>query len=161
MYGQKWIHIAQIIEHLRTSGGSEILNTSSIQDLIGMRGDTFISWFFLDQILSGEFLSKVSKLFSRWKLPSIGLIWHPAKLFESYKKMPLGGAKDEHFSCFHSSCQWGLMTWPAVPTYSAAQAGMITYTRSAGHQLEYQVYRFRFICLCSRAYCWGFGKVIR
>ena len=22
--------------------------------------------------------------------------------------MPLGGAKDEHFSCFHSSCQWGL-----------------------------------------------------
>jgi hypothetical protein len=65
MYGQKWIHIAQIIEHLRTSGGSEILNTSSIQDLIGMRGDTFISWFFLDQILSGEFLSKVSKLFSR------------------------------------------------------------------------------------------------
>ena len=43
-----------------------------------------------------------------------------------------------------------LMTWPAVPTYSAAKAGMITYTRSAGHQLEYQVYRFRFICLCSR-----------
>ena len=22
--------------------------------------------------------------------------------------MSLGGAKDEHFSCFHSSCQWGL-----------------------------------------------------
>ena len=22
--------------------------------------------------------------------------------------MPLGGAKDEHFSCFHSSCQLGL-----------------------------------------------------
>ena len=22
--------------------------------------------------------------------------------------MPLSGAKDEHFSCFHSSCQWGL-----------------------------------------------------
>ena len=22
--------------------------------------------------------------------------------------MPQGGAKDEHFSCFHSSCQWGL-----------------------------------------------------
>ena len=23
-------------------------------------------------------------------------------------KMPLSGAKDEYFSCFHSSCQWGL-----------------------------------------------------
>ena len=23
--------------------------------------------------------------------------------------MPLGGAKDEHFSCFYSSCQWGLI----------------------------------------------------
>ena len=34
----------------------------------------------------------------------------------------------------------GLMTWPAVPTYSAAKAGIIAYTRSAGHQLEYQVY---------------------
>ena len=38
--------------------------------LIGMRGDTFISWF-LDQILSAEFLSKISKLFWRWKLTSI------------------------------------------------------------------------------------------
>ena len=53
------------------------------------------------------------------------------------------------------------MTWPAVPTYSAAKAGMITYPRSAGHQLEYQVYRFRIICLCSSAYCCCFGKVIR
>ena len=24
--------------------------------------------------------------------------------------MPLGSTKDDHFSCFHSSCQWGLMT---------------------------------------------------
>ena len=56
--------------------------------LIGMRGDTFISLIFLDQILSAEFLSKVSKLFWRWNFTSIGLIWHPAKLIESYKKCP-------------------------------------------------------------------------
>jgi hypothetical protein len=31
--------------------------------LIGMRGDTFISFSFLDQILSADFLSKLSKLF--------------------------------------------------------------------------------------------------
>ena len=30
--------------------------------LIGMRGDTFISLIFLDQILSAEFLSKISKI---------------------------------------------------------------------------------------------------
>ena len=48
--------------------------------LIGMRSDTFISLFFLDQILSAEFLSRISKLFWKWKLTSIGLIWLPAKL---------------------------------------------------------------------------------
>jgi hypothetical protein len=31
--------------------------------LIGMRGDTFISLSFFDQILSADFLSKLSKLF--------------------------------------------------------------------------------------------------
>ena len=32
--------------------------------------------------------------------------------------MTQGGAKDEHFSCFHSSCQWGLIKstkpWPRL-----------------------------------------------
>ena len=56
--------------------------------LIGMRGDTFISLSFLDQILSAEFLWKISKLFWMLKLTSIGLIWHPAKLIESHKKCP-------------------------------------------------------------------------
>ena len=48
-----------------TSGGSVILNISSIHDLplIDMKGDTFISLFFLDQIFSAEFLSKISKKF--------------------------------------------------------------------------------------------------
>ena len=38
--------------------------------------------------VSPEFLSKFSKLFWRWKLKSIGLIWHPSELIESYKKCP-------------------------------------------------------------------------
>ena len=46
--------------------------------------------------------------FWRWKLTSIELIWHLAELIESYKKNLLGGSKDEHFSCFHSSCHLGL-----------------------------------------------------
>ena len=62
--------------------------------LIHMRGDTFISLSCLDQTLSAEFKSKY---FWRCKLTSIGLIWHPAKLL-------LCGAKNEHFSSFHSSC---------------------------------------------------------
>ena len=43
------------------------------------------------------------------------------------------------------------MAWPAMPTYSAAKAGMITYTRSAGHPLEHQIHGVRFICLCPGA----------
>ena len=42
--------------------------------LIGIRYDIFMALFFLEQILSAEFLSKVSKLFWRWKLTSIELI---------------------------------------------------------------------------------------
>ena len=68
--------------------------------LIGMRGDILIFLFFLDQILSAEFLSKNSKRFWMWKLTSIGLIWQPTKLIEFYKKMPIGGAKDELFFLF-------------------------------------------------------------
>ena len=47
--------------------------------LMGMKGDTFISLPFLDQILSAEFLSKIPQL------TAIELIWHPAiaKLIES------------------------------------------------------------------------------
>ena len=41
------------------------LHHTDILTLIGMRGDTFISLSFLDQILPAEFLSKISKLFWR------------------------------------------------------------------------------------------------
>ena len=45
----------------------------------------------------------------------------------------------------------GLMAWPAMPTYSAAKAAMITYTRSAGHHLEYKQHGVAMICLCPGA----------
>ena len=44
---------------------------------------------FLDQILSAKFLSENFQTFLEVKkLTSIGLIWHPGKLIESYKKSP-------------------------------------------------------------------------
>ena len=68
--------------------------------------DIFIPLSLLDQILSAEVFSKISKLFA-------GENWHQSgyfdtQLIESYKKLPLGGSKDEHFSCFPTSCQTGL-----------------------------------------------------
>jgi hypothetical protein len=50
---------------------------------MGMRGDTFISLSFFNQILSAEVLSNISKLFE------IGLILHPANLIEPYMKMSI------------------------------------------------------------------------
>ena len=35
-------------------------------------------------------------------------LWQPVKLIEYDEKMPIGVAKEEYFSCFHSSCLWGL-----------------------------------------------------
>ena len=75
--------------------------------LIGMRVGIFHPLSFLDQNLSADFLIKSSKLFWRWKLTSIGLFW-PLPSSLSIIKITLGGAKDEHFSCFHSSCHLGL-----------------------------------------------------
>jgi hypothetical protein len=53
--------------------------------LIGMREGTFHSLSFSDQMLSAEFLF-IKKLLWRWKLTSIGLIWHTAKRIKSDKK---------------------------------------------------------------------------
>ena len=58
-------------------------------------GSDFVNWF----------LIKHFQTFLRWKFSSITLIWHLAKLIQSYKRMLLGGTKDEDFSCFHSSWQ--------------------------------------------------------
>ena len=53
--------------------------------LSGMEQGIFTPMSLLDHILSAEFFSKISKLFWRWKLRSIGLFWHPAQLIESFK----------------------------------------------------------------------------
>ena len=58
------------LSHGELSWGPSIKDVCNLI-LIGMRGDTFTSLSFLDQILSAEFLSKLSKLFWRWKLTSI------------------------------------------------------------------------------------------
>ena len=70
---------------------SNILHrVQKMQDLtlIGMRGDNFISLSFLDQILLAEFLTKISKLFGRWKLILIGLIWHLPSSLSLLKNNP-------------------------------------------------------------------------
>ena len=53
--------------------------------LIGKRQGGLTSLMILDWILTAEFLSKNFKHFWRWKLRSIGIIWHPAKLIEYYR----------------------------------------------------------------------------
>ena len=61
--------------------------TNFVLILIGMRGNTFHSSLL---VLLGSgfvswFKSKFSRLLWGWKLTSIGLLWHPAKLLDSYK----------------------------------------------------------------------------
>ena len=41
-----------------------------------------------------------------------------------------------------------LVSWPAMPAYSAAKAGIVAYTRCAGHHLEYEVHGVKIVCLC-------------
>ena len=68
-------------------------------------GDTFLSLSFLDQILTAEFLSKILTELKK-DINRINLI--PCWAHLVLQKMPIDGSKDVHFSCFHSSCQWGL-----------------------------------------------------
>ena len=75
--------------------------------LIGIRGATFISLSFLDQILLADFLSKLSKLF-KVKFDINRVILTPYPAYWVFQKLPLGGAKYEHFSFLQSSCQLGL-----------------------------------------------------
>ena len=85
--------------------------------LIGMRGDTFTSLSFLDEILSAEFLSKRSKHFG-------GKNWHHSGYFDtlpsllSLLNVALGASKNGHFSFFQRSCQLGLSENDADTFYS-------------------------------------------
>ena len=42
----------------------------------------------------------------------------------------------------------GLLSWPAMPTYSAAKAGIVAFTRCQGHQLEYEKHGVKIVSLC-------------
>ena len=95
---QNQIHLSFLgLQILRISCMAARSNDFSV-NLEG-RNLSFLS--FLHQILSAELLLK--KRFWRWKLSLIGLIWQPSSL--SLVK------KDDHFSCFRSSRQWGLWLW--------------------------------------------------
>ena len=54
--------------------------------LIGMRQGTFHPLILFRSDFVSWIWSKNSKLFWRLKLTSIGLIWHPVKLIDSYKR---------------------------------------------------------------------------
>ena len=127
----------------------------AVLTLFGTGGDTFIPLFFLDQFLSAEFLSKISQLCWQWKWTFIKLIWKPAKLIESYKHC---GAKDEHFSCFHSSCQWRLrqvqcsfltkQTFLFKSGFSQSSTSLIKETRAKELQLCWLGAIINSKCLC-------------
>ena len=45
----------------------------------------------------------------------------------------------------------GLQVRPTMPTYSAGKSGIITFTRSAGHPIEYAETGVKIVCLCPGA----------
>eukprot|EP00095_Tigriopus_kingsejongensis_P011604 maker-scaffold325_size206031-snap-gene-1.15 protein:Tk11604 transcript:maker-scaffold325_size206031-snap-gene-1.15-mRNA-1 annotation:"15-hydroxyprostaglandin dehydrogenase" len=46
------------------------------------------------------------------------------------------------------SSNQGLVSWPAMPVYSAGKSGINAYTRCAGHPLEYAVTGVKMVSLC-------------
>ena len=45
----------------------------------------------------------------------------------------------------------GLVSWPMMPTYTAAKTAVVAYTRSAGHQIEFAQHGVKILCLCPHA----------
>ena len=45
----------------------------------------------------------------------------------------------------------GLQVRPTMPTYSAGKSGIITFTRSIGHSIEYAEHGVKIVCLCPGA----------
>jgi len=42
----------------------------------------------------------------------------------------------------------GLMSWPAMPVYSAGKAGIVQFSRCVGHDLEFANHGVKVVCLC-------------
>ena len=67
--------------------------------LLVLYGSDFLSWIFIKKF---QTCLDVKNVINRCNLTSCQAHW-------VLHKRPLGGAKDEHISCFHGSCQWGLI----------------------------------------------------
>ena len=97
IYEQKWTHIAQIIEHLLvvevwfwTLAAFNNWHEGGCFYLIVLFGSDFVSWFFIEN-------------FEKNLKMKIGINWVNLTLCHTHwvlQKMPLGGAKDEHFFLF-------------------------------------------------------------
>jgi hypothetical protein len=75
--------------------------------LIGMRQPSCLFWIIFWQLS----FSKNSQTVLEVKIDIDCINLTPCQAHWVLENMPLGGAKDEHFSCFHSSCQLGLTVW--------------------------------------------------
>jgi len=66
------------------------------------------------------------------------------KLGVKYMGSPQGrGGTVVNISSIH-----GLVHWPSMPTYSAGKAGIVAYTRCAGHMDEWNSHNVRIMALC-------------
>jgi short-subunit dehydrogenase len=45
----------------------------------------------------------------------------------------------------------GLLSWPMMPVYAAGKSGIIQFSRSMGHQLEFASHGVKIVCLCPMA----------
>ena len=73
------------ILYFTSSPFNQVLMPHSMLTLIGIRQSTFTPLVILGLDFVSWICIKIFDIFWRWKLTSIGLIWHPAKLIESYK----------------------------------------------------------------------------
>ena len=110
---------SKVISHVSIDNSSSfssakhwLKNYPHVLTLICTRGDNFYLFLIFDQILSAEFFIKTFQTFWRWKLTSIGLLWHPAQLIEFFKGCPLVAKKMRILFFFRRSCQLGLKPFP-------------------------------------------------
>ena len=93
--------------------------------LIGIKSDTFISFWFLDLILSADFFFQNFTNFLEVKIGIKQIILIPCPAYWVFFKLPLGGAKDEHFPPFQRSCQFRVNAFQHLPFVLAFPANYI------------------------------------
>jgi len=60
----------------------------------------------------------------------------------------MGAPKGRGGTVVNISSIQGLLHWPAMPTYSAGKAGIVAYTRCAGHEDEWNSHNVKIMALC-------------